>query len=189
MRIGAGPKAENASKTALELAQAGDLQAFEELLRRHERQVLGTALRLLGRTEDAQDAAQDVFVRLFRHLQKLRSEEALGPWLYRVTVNVCCDLRKKRRTDSDVDFFDVACGAPDPEKAAGDLERERVVMRGLETLPDKERAALVLREVEGLSTREVAEILGSSEVTVRSQISSARVKLKKFTDRYLRTKS
>ena len=172
-----------------ERAQAGDLDAFESLLRSRERQVLGTAFRLLGRVEDAQDAAQEVFLRLFRHLGRLKSEDALGPWLYRVTVNVCNDAWQKRRPAVDVEDFDLASGAPDPETMAGQAERHRAVARGLATLAQKERAALVLREVEGLSTREVAAILGSTEVTVRAQICTARIKLKKFTDRYLRKKS
>ena len=172
-----------------ERAQAGDLDAFETLLRSHERRVLGTAVRLLGSIEDAQDAAQEVFLRLFRHLRKVQSEEAVGPWLYRVTVNVCNDAWQKRRPASDVADLDLASAAPDPETMAGQSERQRVVARGLATLAQKERAALVLREVEGLSTREVAEILGSSEVTVRTQICTARIKLKKFTDRCLGKKS
>jgi len=172
-----------------ERAQAGDLDAFEALLRSRERQVLGTALRLLGNLEDAQDAAQEVFIRLFRHLKRLQSEDALGPWLNRVTVNVCNDAWQKRRPAADVADFDLASAAPDPETMAGQSERQRVVARGLATLAQKERAALVLREVEGLSTREVAVILGSSEITVRTQICNARIKLKKFTDRYLRKKS
>ncbi len=74
----------------------------------------------------------------------------------------------------------------DPEEAWSEVERGRLVEMALQTLPEKERAAVVLRDVQGLSTREVAEILGTAEVTVRSQISVARGKLKKFTDRYLR---
>src|SRR5213078_624209 len=132
---------------------------------------------------------QEVFIRLFRHLRRLQSEEAVGPWLYRVTVNVCNDAWQKRRPAADIADLDLVCAAPNPETIAGQTERQRVVARGLATLAQKERAALVLREVEGLSTREVAAILGSSEVTVRSQICTARMKLKKFTDRYLRKKS
>jgi RNA polymerase sigma-70 factor (ECF subfamily) len=79
-----------------------------------------------------------------------------------------------------------ASAALDPEAAWNETERARLVQMALETLPKKERAAVVLRDVQGLSTREVAQILGSAEVTVRSQISIARGKLKKFTDRYLR---
>jgi len=172
-----------------EQARAGDLEAFEALMRLHERQVLGTALRLLGRLEDAQDAAQEVFLRLFRNLAKLQTADAVAPWLYRVTVNACNDVWKKRRPESDIENFDFSTGAPDPELMAVDAERKRAVERGLERLGQKERAALVLREVEGLSTREVADVLGSSEVTVRTQISTARGKLREFTQQYLRKKA
>jgi RNA polymerase sigma-70 factor (ECF subfamily) len=185
-RLDAG---ESHNPTVFELAVAGDLDAFDGLMRSHERQVLGTALRLLGHMEDAQDASQEVFIRLFRHLKKLHSAEAVGPWLYRVTVNVCNDAWQKRRPTSDVMDLNLASEAPDPETLARQSQRQRVVARGLETLAQKERAALVLREVEGLSTREVAEVLGSSEVTVRTQICTARMKLKKFTDFCLRKKS
>ena len=172
-----------------ERAQAGSLDAFEALMRLHERQVLGTALRLLGRLEDAQDAAQEVFLRLFRNLKKLQTAEAVAPWLYRVTVNVCNDVWKKRRPESGIENLDFSSGAPDPELMAVDAERKRAVERGLERLGQKERAALVLREVEGLSTREVADALGSSEVTVRTQISTARAKLREFTQQFLRKKA
>jgi RNA polymerase sigma-70 factor (ECF subfamily) len=185
-RLGAG---EPHNPTVFERALAGDLDAFDTLMRSHERPVLGTALRLLGHLEDAQDAAQEVFIRLFRHLKKVQSAEAVGPWLYRVTVNVCNDAWQKRRPTSDVADLDLASGAPDPETLAGQSQRQRVVARGLETLAVKERAALVLREVEELSTREVAAVLKSSEVTVRTQICTARMKLRKFTEHCLRKKS
>jgi RNA polymerase sigma-70 factor (ECF subfamily) len=185
-RLDAG---ESHNSTVFERAVAGDLDAFDALMRSHERQVLGTALRLLGHLEDAQDAAQEVFIRLFRHLKKLQSAEAVGPWLYRVTVNACNDAWQKRRPASDVADLNLASEAPDPETLARQSQRQRVVARGLETLAQKERAALVLRGVEGLSTREVAEVLGSSEVTVRTQICTARMKLRKFTDLCLRKKS
>jgi RNA polymerase sigma-70 factor (ECF subfamily) len=121
-------------------------------------------------------------------LKKLQSMDAVGPWLHRVTVNVSNDAWRKRRPESDITEFTITSDAPDPETVATQSQRQRAVVRGLGTLARKERAALVLREVEGLSTREVAEILGSSEVTVRTQICSARMKLKKFTDRFLGTK-
>ena len=167
-------------------ARAGDLEAFEQIMRQHERQVLGTALRLVRNAADAQDIAQETFLRLYRNLKKLPDNLELRTWLYRVTVNLCHDhFRKHGRTEG--------LGGPEPESISHDpelsvleLERSRVLEMGLATLPEKERAAIVLREVEGLSTREVAEVLGSSEVTVRSQICIARAKLRKFTDRYLR---
>lgn len=168
-------------------AAAGGLAAFDELMRRHERLVLATALRLLGNLEDAQDASQEVFLRLYRNLGKLDRAGNFPGWLYRVTVNVCHDLRRRRPAAAPVeDAADVPAAGADPQQSAAEAERRRALEMSLRLLPEKERAALVLRDLEGLSTEEVARVLGSSEATVRSQISKARVKVKGFVERYLR---
>lgn len=168
-------------------AKAGDLPAFEALLRRHERLVLSTALRLLGNLADAQDASQEVFLRLYRNLGKLDSEGAVAGWLYRVTVNVCHDMHRKGRVSSPVeDAAEVASGNPDPQQCLTEAERRRVLHMSLRKLSEKERAALVLRDLEGLSTEEVARVLGTSDATVRSQVSKARVKVKDYMERYFR---
>ena len=183
-------KAEDAGKSAglLERAKSGDLDAFDQLMRANEKQVLGTALRLLGNLEDAQDAAQESFLRLYKSLNRLPEIQEIRSWLYRVTVNVCNDMHRARRRRGWEPFSgpEPQSSQPDPELAWAHQERGKLVEMALQTLPEKERAAVVLRDMQGLSTREVAGILGSSEVTVRSQISVARGKLKKFTDRYLR---
>ncbi len=151
--------------------------AFEQLLAAHERMVVGTAFRILGRMEDAQDAAQEVFLRLYRHLERIENEPKA--WLYRVTVNVCNDFFRRRVATTELDTAQ-ADPSPGPDHALSMDERKRLLMEGLRTLPERERTAVVLREIEGLSTRQVAEILDVEEVTVRSQISAARVKLAKY---------
>lgn len=150
---------------------------FEALMQAHERMVVGTAYRLLGKIEDAQDAAQEVFLRFFKHFERIHGDAK--PWLYRVTVNVCNDHFRRRTQIAQPDERQPD-PAPDPERIVTMDERKRLLMEGLQTLPEKERAAVVLREFEGLSTREVAAILGVEEVTIRSQISVARVKLAKY---------
>jgi RNA polymerase sigma-70 factor (ECF subfamily) len=166
-------------------AKAGDRAAFEQVVLRHERRVLLTALRLLGRWEDAQDAAQEVFVRLHRYLGRFDDALELAPWLYRMTVNVCRDIGRKRpaHTELDPNAVDPAWG---PERSARSAEERRILEAALRRLPEKERAALVLRDLEGLPTRDVARILRSSEATVRSQVSSARLKILKLTERFRR---
>lgn len=77
-------------------ARAGDLDAFEQLIRQHERRVFRTALRLLRKVEDAEDAAQEVYLRLYKHLGRLKQDQDVMPWLYRVTVNVCRDMNRRR---------------------------------------------------------------------------------------------
>jgi RNA polymerase sigma-70 factor (ECF subfamily) len=173
-------------RSVLDAARAGDLAAFDSLMRQYERLVLVTALRLTGSLADAQDISQEVFLKLFRNLQKLEYD-TLSSWLYRVTVNACHDHHRRRRPEDPVDAAgELAASAPDPHEVLSAEERRRVLAMSLRMLPEKERAALVLRDLEGLSTEATAQILGSSEATVRSQVSKARVKVKDFVERYFR---
>lgn len=167
-------------------AHTSDRSAFERLMMQHERRVLATAYRLLGRMEDAQDAAQEVFLRLFKYLHRLDAEREVLPWLYRVTVNVCRDFYRKRGRQAELDAREAA-SKPQLVRPVVDFElagQKRIIEQALGTLPEKERAAIVLRDIEGLSTQEVARILGSSATTVRSQVSMARVKIRKFVERF-----
>jgi RNA polymerase sigma-70 factor (ECF subfamily) len=163
---------------------SGDLADFERLMRRHERLVLATALRLTGRMEDARDVSQEVFLKLYRNLGKVESG-TIASWLYRVTVNACYDLRRRHWAEIPVeDAFEARSPDAGPQEALSEAERRRALELSLRMLAEKERAAVVLRDLEGLSTEEVARILGSSEQTVRSQISKARLKMRKFVERY-----
>jgi RNA polymerase sigma-70 factor (ECF subfamily) len=161
----------------VEFAPAGTKPSYDDLVALHQQKVLRTAYRLLGRVEDAQDAAQEVFLRLLKNLHRI--EDDPQAWLYRVTVNICNDRYRRRHIvmEPALDFADPA---PNPERVLELEERKRLLTQGLQTLPERERAAVVLRDIEGLSTREVATILDVEEVTVRSQISMARVKLAKY---------
>jgi RNA polymerase sigma-70 factor (ECF subfamily) len=163
----------------LPMTRAADDEEFECLMCAHERQVLGVALRLTGNLADAQDAAQEVFLRLHRSRRSLREE--VGGWLYRVTVNVCSDLARRRRVRAVVPLDrDVVSGESSPELAVSRKVDSARIDEALMKLGERERAALVLRDLEGLSTAEVAEVLGSAEATVRVQISKARLKLREL---------
>jgi RNA polymerase sigma-70 factor (ECF subfamily) len=171
---------------AFDAARSGDLAAFERLMRQHERLVLATALRLTGRMEDARDVSQEVFLKLYRNLDKVQASEAISSWLYRVTVNASHDVTRRRRPESPVEEAGaLASGEAGPHEVLTEDERRRVLQLSLRMLAEKERAALVLRDLEGLSTAEVARVLGSSEATVRSQVCKARVKVRAFVERYL----
>jgi|SRR5579862_6897610 len=167
--------------------RAGDMAAFETLMKQHERMVLVTALRLLGNIEDAKDASQEVFLRLYRNLGKVETARNCAGWLYRVTVNVCYDMGRKRVGSVPVDEVpELADGADNPQESATEAERRRVLELSLGQLAPRERAALVLRDLEGLSTEEVARTLGASEATVRSHVSKGRIKVRNFVERYFR---
>jgi RNA polymerase sigma-70 factor (ECF subfamily) len=169
----------------LALAKTGDLDAFEQLVALHERRVFALALRLTGSVEDAKDATQEAFIRLHRKMGQIDSVRGAGPWLYSVTVNACRDIGRGRQRSRLAPLENWAAlapadPAPNPEGLYAGQQQEQHLRGMLARLPEKERAALLLREMEGLSTQEVARILGSSQTTVRSQICSARLKLRKL---------
>lgn len=182
-----GPLA--ATRALIRRAARGDQAAFERLVRHHERRVFGLAWRLLGNAVDAEDAGQEAFLRLYRALGSIDPDRPLAPYLDRITVNVCRDLgrvRSRRREtplEPDPDapaaaVLDPADPRPDPAADAGLAEIRRLAAAALTSLPFKQRAALVLRELHGLSTREVATALGSSETSVRSHVCRARLALR-----------
>jgi RNA polymerase sigma-70 factor (ECF subfamily) len=118
-------------------AEAGGAASFDELMRRHERLVLATALRLLGNLEDAQDASQEVFLRLFRNRAKLERAGNVAAWLYRVTVNVCHDLRRRRPAAAPVeDAEGVPEAGADPQQRVAEAERRRVLQMSLRMLSE-----------------------------------------------------
>jgi RNA polymerase sigma-70 factor, ECF subfamily len=180
-------------------ARTGDAEAFEELMICTQHKVVTTAWRMLGDREDARDAAQEVFLRVFKYLGRYDATQDFHGWLYRITLNVCHDAaRRRRRTDAGSDWFDTPAhehaaeslqtsAQPDTEDSVLRAQQRALVTRALSTLSEKERAALVLRDLEGLPTEEVARILKSRPVTVRSQISMARAKIKLYCERLLRT--
>ena len=176
-------------------AQEGDRQALEQLMILSQRRVASAAWRLLGNEEDARDAAQEVFLKAFKYLRSFDRERDFSAWLYRITVNVCRDMMRARARRAE------RFGAAEAEGGAGrlvspeDLEADAIraqerafVARALDTLTDRERAAVVLRDLEGLSAEEVARILGSSAGTVRSHLSSARAKIRAYCERIIRRK-
>jgi RNA polymerase sigma-70 factor (ECF subfamily) len=171
-------------------AKLGDIKAFEQILIRHQRQVLGISIRLLGNLDDAQDAAQEVFLRLHKHLYKFDEEKEFLPWLYQITVNICRDIAKKRSNNlvsleeaNALGKLDKIASTQNIEAEISENQERKIISDALETLSEKERAVIVLRDIQGLETKDVAHILGTAEATIRSQISMARIKIKKYRDK------
>lgn len=154
--------------------------AFESLMAAHERMVLRVAWRMLGSLEDARDAAQDVFLKLHRSFNSIDAAR-IESWLYRTTMNACYDVIRRRKTTYPLEV-DVA--AQERSYEAVELrQRREMVAEALKQLPERERAVIVLREIEGIETSEVARILGISDVTVRSQASMGKARLKKILEK------
>jgi RNA polymerase sigma-70 factor (ECF subfamily) len=180
---GALPGVQNMADDLVERAGAGSVAAFEALVRRHDRRMLALAWRLTGQLVDAQDIIQDALSRLHANLHRFQSEDEVGPWLRTVTVNLCRDLARRKRRSPVVageELISQAAAEANPEEEASGQQREEILRSALQRLTAKERTALVLRELEGMTTAEVAKITGVAEATVRVQILHARLKLRKL---------
>jgi RNA polymerase sigma-70 factor (ECF subfamily) len=170
-------------------ARSGEREAFDQLMILHQRKVVSVAWRLLGNEEDARDAAQEAFLKAYKYLHRFDADQDFAGWLYRIVVNVCRDIARKRGpmvsfdAERETNNLEVIDDGSDVEAGAIRAQEQAMVLEALETLSKKERAALVLRDMEGLATQEVARIMGSSQTTVRSQISSARAKIREFRER------
>ena len=176
----------------IERAASGDTAAFEQLMIQSQQRVMAMTWRMLGNEADARDASQEVFLRVYRYLGRFKQDQDFFAWLYTITVNVCRDFAKKRQRHSDRftslatdEAFKVPAEQDGAEEALIQTQQRELIARAMATLPDKERASIVLRDVEGLPTDEVARILKSSSTTVRSQICSARKKIKIYCEQYL----
>jgi len=168
--------------TLLAAHVAGDPDAFGELVRRHRDRLWAVALRTTGDPEDASDALQDALVSAFRNAASFRGEAAVTTWLHRVVVNACLDRMRRRRARPTVplpeeDGETGHRGVADPRDDLDRLELRMEIDRALRALPDDQRSAVVLVDVEGLSVAEAAAILGIPEGTVKSRCSRGRARL------------
>jgi RNA polymerase sigma-70 factor (ECF subfamily) len=156
-------------------AQAGDLHAFEALVGRHQGAVYRVALRMLG-SEDAEDAAQEALVQAWRALSTFRAESGFSTWLYRIVTNRCLKARAARHPMEALPEVLIDRGS-DPAEALAQSERLHALARGVLALPAEQRAALVLRELEGLSYEQIAQALGVTVPAVKGRIHRARLGL------------
>jgi RNA polymerase sigma-70 factor (ECF subfamily) len=157
----------------------GDGDAFGELFRRHRDRLWAVALRTMGDPEDAADALQDAMVSAYRAAGSFRGDSAVTTWLHRVVVNACLDRMRRRGSRPTVPLPEVeteyARPAGTDEIATADLRL--ALQSALATLPEEQRVALVLVDVEGYSVEETARTLGVAPGTVKSRCARARAKL------------
>jgi RNA polymerase sigma-70 factor (ECF subfamily) len=164
------------------LAQSGHREAFDEIVRRHQRHVYQLCYRFVGNHEDASDLAQDVFVRAFKALGRFKGESALATWLYRIGVNVCLNRKALKTLPIEpmplVEPADI--GAETADAVVARRERARVVRAAIAKLPNRQRATLILRTYHDLPHDEIAKILGSSVGAVKANFFHALANLKKI---------
>ncbi len=157
-------------------AREGDLDAFDALVRAHSAAVYRVALRLLGDPADAEDAAQDTFLQAWRSLSRFRGQSSFSTWTYRIVTNRCLNLLRARRETAELDQA-APSSAPGPEQVVVARSEFLVLRRAIDDLTPGQRAALVLREFEGCTYEEIAEILDLSVPAVKSRLHRARVEV------------
>jgi len=164
---------------------AGQREAFDVIVERHQRHVYQVCYRFVGNHEDASDLAQDVFVRAFKGLRNFKGDASLGTWLYRVGVNACLNrIAVKRPPTEPIEAVQRADERiEDPLNRLVQHERAAVVRAAIQRLPPKQRATLILRAYQELTHEEIARILGSSVGAVKANFFHALGNLRRILER------
>ena len=173
----------------LDRLRAGDAPAFEELVMTYQHRVFGVALRMLGNRAEAEDVAQEAFVRAHRALGAFRGDAKLSTWLYAITSRLCLNRlasgeRRMARQGEDA-LLRLSDAGPRPDAALERRELETALGRAIAELPEDRRIVVVLRDLEGLSYEEIAQVLELELGTVRSRLHRARAELKEKLERFL----
>ncbi len=189
--------AEEQEKVLIQKSKKDDGQAFEELISPYQKKVLNLAYRMLGNVSDAEDAAQEIFIKVFRSLYSFNEQSAFSTWLYKVATNVCLDILRKRkrqnggalisinRYSSQDDEYELPIedGAPSPYEEAQKKEAMRALKSALDLLSEEQRAVIVMRDINGLSYEEIADVMECSLGTIKSRINRSRLALRKLLEK------
>lgn len=178
-------------------AKAGDAAAFEELVNRYERKIFRLTFNITHNREDAQDAAQDAFLKAYTHLKDFHEDSRFYTWLVRIAANESLMRLRKRRpnhfsldepVDGDTDLMprELDDWRPSPEQDYAQSEMQSILAGVIEQLEPEFRVPFVLRDIEELSTRETADLMGISVPAVKSRLLRARLKLREKLNRYFR---
>ncbi len=181
----------------IEKTRSGDRAAFQTLVERYQRRIYAVAYGLLGNREDALDAVQEAFIKAYRSLDRFKGKSSFYTWLYRITANTAIDLGRKASRRDEIEFreeieqdeekgnYPIAPSAEDPASRLMKKELGELIDGAIQELPHEQRTAIVLREIEGLSYREIAEVMRCSQGTVMSRIHYARKKLRELLEPHL----
>ncbi len=178
-------------------AKAGDVSCFEELVRRNEARIFRLAFQITGNQEDAEDAMQEAFIKAYRHINQFRGDSLFSTWLTRIAVNEALQKLRKRQPhqlslDESPDTIEnpmpreVEAWEPTPEQRYARTELREIISKAIGELGGAYRVVFLLRDVESLSTKETAQLLGLSVSAVKSRLLRARLMLRSKLDKYFR---
>lgn len=168
-----------ADEKALVLAaQRGEQEAFSELVRRHQRRAYAVARSIVTNHEDAEDAVQEAFLHAYKAIHRFLPDQAFGAWLHRIVANASLDVTRRRKV-RDADELPETVASPFRDPAVGDELRRRL-KEALDALPERQRAVIVLHDVEGYKHAEIGQMLSIPEGTARSDLHYARSHLREI---------
>lgn len=160
-------------------AQSGDIESFRKIVLAHQQRVLAMAFRIVGNTEDAKDVTQEVFVRIYRFLPKFQKKNRFFTWVYRIVVNVCYDhLNRRKRFHADPLEKIPEHKLPHTYQGHNQKEIFNKVITLLDHLSIQQKTAFILRETEGFTCKEIADVMQCPNSTVRSYLRGARLRLR-----------
>lgn len=168
-------------------AKAGDQQAFGALLSKHEMRMYNIAYRMMGNSEDAMDMVQEAMIKVYRSLGRFEGSAQLGTWLYRVTTNTCLDELRRRKLRQTVSLDErMEKGAPSPpdhifakpEEAVEQMEKNQALRAAIKKLTPEHQAAIVLRDMQGMTYQQAAKIMDCPIGTMKSRVNRARAALR-----------
>ena len=182
----------------VQAARSGDISAFEQLVKKYDRNVFRIAQHITQNREDAEDVVQEAFLKAYSNLGNFQGQSKFYTWLVRIAVNEALMKLRKRKTDKTVSMDEeveteegsmpreFADWSPNPEQLFGQSELGDILQKTIQGLPSSFRTVFVLRDVEGLSTEETAEMLGLSVPAVKSRLLRARLQLRERLSRYFK---
>ncbi len=177
----------------VEGVKKGNIDAFEDIVKKYENKVYGIVFHMMKNQNEVEDLAQEVFLKVYKNLDRFKGDSSLYTWIYKITVNLCLDELKKRKNiiyldekisveDGEIDK-ELPSNERSQEELYEDKELKENLHRCINKLPDKQKMMIVLRDIKGFSYDEIAEITNNKIGTVKSQINRARLKLKELLDK------
>ena len=173
--------------------QAGDMAAFDQLVVKHKDKLFNMVYWFLGDYQEANDCAQDTFIKVFKSLKKFRFESSFSTWLYRIAINTCKNrfkssaYRWKKKTvplenpessEQDNRSYEIQNDSPSPANELEKKERLMMIQKAINALPEEQNRVIVLRDIQGLSYQEIADVTGLNLGTVKSRLARARMELR-----------
>ena len=171
----------------LRKAQHGDPEAFEQLITPLEQLIWRICWHYTGNRESAEDCGQETMIRIWRSLDSYRGDCALESWVYRIAANCCMDYLRKKKRDKSVSMepmreqgFDPADPSPGTEEQVVAADEQKRLREAITQLPEDQREALIMTQLEKVSYEEAAKLLGVSEGTIKSRVNRAKARLKEI---------